>query len=205
MSVHKARCDGCKKTIVGVRYKCANCKDFDLCEQCEGVPNPHDGNHLFLKIKTPLPTYGYHQPLPILYNAVPPSNDEGSTGNAYRCEECRNSSGLSTCDIGSCQRCKGFTPSGSNKFCRSCSLELELCYSCGGEIVQVSQDDLDARISQLDTDMIRYSKMESTLKDSFVKMCQLEKDGLVARKAMKPKSRGQLLEEALECRNKRQK
>jgi hypothetical protein len=44
-------CDECgKKNIEGIRYKCAVCADFDLCEKCE-VTSTHD--HPFLKIKHP--------------------------------------------------------------------------------------------------------------------------------------------------------
>lgn len=204
MSVHKARCDVCKKSIVGVRYKCANCRDYDLCEQCENLPNSHLGDHLFLKIKTPLPTYGYHPPLPILYNAIPPSNDQGSRGDAYRCENCRNVMTLSTCDVGSCSRCSGFMPSGSDTFCRSCSLQLELCYQCGGAIEQVSVENLDKQIAKLDADVVMYENMSPTLKGAFVKQNQREREELMKRKELKPKSREQLLAEALDSR-KRQK
>ena len=42
-------CDECQcNPIVGVRYKCAVCPDFDLCEKCE-ASTTHD--HPFLKIK----------------------------------------------------------------------------------------------------------------------------------------------------------
>ncbi|CAO0797914.1 unnamed protein product [Mucor circinelloides] len=40
--------------IRGVRYKCANCVDFDLCEMCEGA-NSHVNTHVFLKIRIPIP------------------------------------------------------------------------------------------------------------------------------------------------------
>ncbi|KAI8641756.1 hypothetical protein BD408DRAFT_201310 [Parasitella parasitica] len=40
--------------IRGVRYKCANCVDFDLCEMCEGT-NSHVNTHVFLKIRIPIP------------------------------------------------------------------------------------------------------------------------------------------------------
>ena len=46
-------CDGCEKTpIVGCRYKCAVCKDFDFCEECE---EKFSGQHLhpFIKIYKP--------------------------------------------------------------------------------------------------------------------------------------------------------
>jgi len=44
-------CDGCgKDPVVGARYKCAVCHDFDLCEECE-ADTIHD--HPFLKIRHP--------------------------------------------------------------------------------------------------------------------------------------------------------
>lgn len=48
---HRVICDGCGvKPLMGVRYKCAVCQDFDYCEKCEAtVEHPHP----FLKIKDP--------------------------------------------------------------------------------------------------------------------------------------------------------
>ncbi|KAJ8019585.1 Next to BRCA1 protein1 protein [Holothuria leucospilota] len=46
-------CDACKKAIVGIRYKCGHCPDFDLCEKCEASGTKHDENHVFLKIRKP--------------------------------------------------------------------------------------------------------------------------------------------------------
>lgn len=45
-------CDGCNGPIHGTRYKCAECYDFDLCEECEakGIHPPH---HVTLKIRLP--------------------------------------------------------------------------------------------------------------------------------------------------------
>jgi len=49
--VHQVICDGCGKTpILGVRYKCSVCKDFDYCVNCEERLG-HE--HPFLKIKDP--------------------------------------------------------------------------------------------------------------------------------------------------------
>ncbi|KAJ2342026.1 hypothetical protein GGH92_005555 [Coemansia sp. RSA 2673] len=48
-------CDACNFPIVGVRYKCGNCPDFDLCEGCESTVK-HDENHLFIKMRKFHPT-----------------------------------------------------------------------------------------------------------------------------------------------------
>lgn len=46
-------CDGCNMSpLVGIRYKCSDCPDYDLCEQCE-ARGTHS-RHLFLKITRPL-------------------------------------------------------------------------------------------------------------------------------------------------------
>ena len=50
--VHRGiTCDGCStRNVVGVRYKCAECPDYDLCEECE-AKDVHS-HHTFLKVKT---------------------------------------------------------------------------------------------------------------------------------------------------------
>jgi hypothetical protein len=44
-------CDGCgMHPIVGPRYKCCVCKNFDFCAKCEEI---RDHPHAFLKINDP--------------------------------------------------------------------------------------------------------------------------------------------------------
>lgn len=46
-------CDGCsKRPVTGVRYKCSECPDYDLCEDCE-AKDIHN-HHVFLKLKFPM-------------------------------------------------------------------------------------------------------------------------------------------------------
>lgn len=50
---HGVVCDGCNNTITGIRYKCSDCPDYDLCEKCERKPGVHSPTHIFLKITKP--------------------------------------------------------------------------------------------------------------------------------------------------------
>lgn len=54
MQEHRAICDVCNFDIVDIRYKCLNCKDFDICKYCElELMNikPHNLYHIFLKLE----------------------------------------------------------------------------------------------------------------------------------------------------------
>ncbi|KLJ13084.1 hypothetical protein EMPG_11950 [Blastomyces silverae] len=72
---HGINCDNCGMVpIVGHRFRCINCIDFDLCSSCEEL-NPHDHKHTFLKIRIPIPgavdTFPFI-PAPLsLHHAVP--------------------------------------------------------------------------------------------------------------------------------------
>ncbi|XP_070558680.1 uncharacterized protein [Ptychodera flava] len=54
--VHRGiSCNSCNASpLCGVRYRCANCVDYDICERCE-PRDCHNRNHLFIKIKIPIP------------------------------------------------------------------------------------------------------------------------------------------------------
>ncbi|KAG0043749.1 hypothetical protein BGZ83_011069 [Gryganskiella cystojenkinii] len=64
-------CDGCDGQINGIRYKCGNCPDYDLCGNCEASPFPvHDPTHIMLKIRKPIQhRLGHaHSLLPMMYH-----------------------------------------------------------------------------------------------------------------------------------------
>mmetsp|Transcript_1942 Transcript_1942/g.6974 ORF Transcript_1942/g.6974 Transcript_1942/m.6974 type:complete len:464 (-) Transcript_1942:100-1491(-) len=66
---HPARCDVCKKGIVGVRMKCLNCDDYDMCEACESrnlADDLHPDTHVFAKIYKPC-FMRFDEPFPNLY------------------------------------------------------------------------------------------------------------------------------------------
>ena len=51
-------CNSCgAMPIQGIRYRCANCIDYDLCETCEAM-QVHIKTHLFYKVRIPAPFLG---------------------------------------------------------------------------------------------------------------------------------------------------
>ena len=50
--IHKGiSCNNCQmQDIHGIRYKCANCDNYNLCEKCEKLNN-HDISHILIKIR----------------------------------------------------------------------------------------------------------------------------------------------------------
>ncbi|PHH77359.1 hypothetical protein CDD80_687 [Ophiocordyceps camponoti-rufipedis] len=70
--VHRGcQCNACGMVpIRGVRYRCANCADFDLCETCE-AQGIHVRTHIFYKIRVPAPPFGPRQMQPVWYTGDP--------------------------------------------------------------------------------------------------------------------------------------
>lgn len=65
-------CNSCGvMPIQGIRYRCANCIDYDLCETCEAVQG-HIKTHLFYKVRIPAPFLGNpRQTQPVWYPGKP--------------------------------------------------------------------------------------------------------------------------------------
>ncbi|KAK4136630.1 hypothetical protein BT67DRAFT_454424 [Trichocladium antarcticum] len=70
--VHRGcQCNGCGfSPIRGIRYRCANCVDFDLCETCESQ-GIHTKTHIFYKIRVPAPRLGARHLQPVWYPGDP--------------------------------------------------------------------------------------------------------------------------------------
>ncbi|CAK7268401.1 hypothetical protein SEPCBS119000_003044 [Sporothrix epigloea] len=70
--VHRGcACNACGVVpIRGIRYRCANCADFDLCETCESQ-GLHIKTHIFYKVKVPAPPFGPRQMQPVWYTGNP--------------------------------------------------------------------------------------------------------------------------------------
>ncbi|KAI0976745.1 hypothetical protein F4678DRAFT_123139 [Xylaria arbuscula] len=64
-------CNGCGMLpIRGIRYRCANCPDFDLCEMCESQGS-HNRAHVFYKVKVPVPSSAARHVQPPWYPGDP--------------------------------------------------------------------------------------------------------------------------------------
>ncbi|RDL31193.1 EF-hand protein [Venustampulla echinocandica] len=66
-------CNGCGAVpIRGIRYRCSNCADYDLCEGCESQ-GLHTKTHIFYKIRVPGPSFGPKNIQPVWYAGDPDS------------------------------------------------------------------------------------------------------------------------------------
>jgi hypothetical protein len=57
--------------VRGIRYKCANCVDYDLCSNCESL-SVHYPTHTFIKIRIPIPPHA--NPRSMMFPTLYPGN-----------------------------------------------------------------------------------------------------------------------------------
>jgi hypothetical protein len=70
--VHRGcQCNSCGTVpIRGIRYRCSNCADFDLCEACE-AQGLHIKAHIFYKVRVPTSSFTIRQMQPVWYPGDP--------------------------------------------------------------------------------------------------------------------------------------
>jgi len=103
-------CDGCQGGVVGFRYKCMTCFDYDLCRSCEGQ-GLHPG-HNMMRIATPENAWPGHfiNQLNKMQKSAPKLNTDDSNQG----ESCRFPKGTG------CPRSfgRGFHTRGTKRGCR---------------------------------------------------------------------------------------
>ncbi|OJT04449.1 Protein NBR1 -like protein [Trametes pubescens] len=94
--VHKGiSCDGCdKKNISGVRHKCLQCRDYDLCDACVADPQKrqlHTADHVFFPIVSPGKKEAYDEARNQLQPGSTSSSQTTTRHFHVHCDECRQS------------------------------------------------------------------------------------------------------------------
>ena len=88
-------CDGCEMhPIIGKRYKCENCKDFDYCEKCY-EKNKISHGHKFNRVENKLPKFEKKE----IHHFVICDGCKMAPiiGKRYKCKECK--------DFDFCEKC----------------------------------------------------------------------------------------------------
>lgn len=86
-AVHETvRCDGCSVfPIVGTRYKCSVCADYDLCETCEAAGDVHPVEHTLIKMRVP----NVDQPQPVHHRIICDGCGVSPiVGSRFKCQVC---------------------------------------------------------------------------------------------------------------------
>eukprot|EP00818_Percolomonas_sp_WS_P004767 CAMPEP_0117445930 /NCGR_PEP_ID=MMETSP0759-20121206/6062_1 /TAXON_ID=63605 /ORGANISM="Percolomonas cosmopolitus, Strain WS" /LENGTH=3647 /DNA_ID=CAMNT_0005238147 /DNA_START=274 /DNA_END=11217 /DNA_ORIENTATION=- len=88
---HECTCNHCGKRIIGVRFHCTVCDDFDLCSRCIRKIRVHHETHVFLKIRRPVDCVPAS--LPLLYTSRWANSAHYRSNNHYsvKCNACGKS------------------------------------------------------------------------------------------------------------------
>jgi len=100
---HNAICDGCDKTIFGIRHKCLDCPDWDYCSSCVAQASLKHARHRFTAIYNPIaepqPVFTRHTGIycdgPLCRNQV---DQAYITGIRYKCAVCHDTDFCASCE-----------------------------------------------------------------------------------------------------------
>ncbi|TLD24507.1 hypothetical protein E2P81_ATG11843 [Venturia nashicola] len=100
---HAALCDGCDKSIFGVRHKCLNCPDWDYCSECFKNAKFVHPQHRFAAHYEPIPATRNHsyQPKHVgIYCDGPLCQNKQSyiEGVRYKCAICHDTDFCANCE-----------------------------------------------------------------------------------------------------------
>lgn len=88
------RCDGCRQIpILGIRFKCLRCDDFDFCENCYRIKSCHEDRHNF-KERVRGEDRSREKTFGVICDGCGKSP---MVGKYYRCQECH--------DFDLCRKC----------------------------------------------------------------------------------------------------
>ncbi|KAF2862936.1 hypothetical protein K470DRAFT_293119 [Piedraia hortae CBS 480.64] len=97
-------CDGCDKTVRGVRHKCLDCPDWDFCDECIGKAKDLHPGHRFVPIYIPLDTrpsnyvrhFGIYCDGPLCTKKK--KGQWYITGPRYKCAICHDTDFCASCE-----------------------------------------------------------------------------------------------------------
>jgi len=113
---HNAVSNECKAAIVGVRYRCSMCPNYDLCDTCMAkTPIAHPAEHLFLRINHPRVPAGVFGKSGVRFSSYPALQNRSKikhvgvhcfscgtqsiVGIRYQCMECSSVNLCEACEM----------------------------------------------------------------------------------------------------------
>jgi peptidoglycan hydrolase-like protein with peptidoglycan-binding domain len=94
-AIHEnVRCDVCNAfPIVGDRYQCTVCDNFDLCSKCEATPGAHPAEHPLLKLRQPSNSVAVHHGI-----TCDGCQQSPLAGTRFKCKVCPDFDLCETCE-----------------------------------------------------------------------------------------------------------